>query len=66
MLIKEFIDYFRTDLYNKLNAKTGWGRNEIISLVEKSISDTLALQLDQTTKLGKQIRSGNITEGEQQ
>jgi hypothetical protein len=46
MSIKEFTDLFRTSLYKKLEGKTGWGRNEIISAVEKSISDSLAEMID--------------------
>lgn len=49
---KEFIDYLRSDFYKKLSRKTGWGKNEIISVFEKCVSDTLAELLDRKDKNG--------------
>jgi len=46
MLIKEFVDLLRSSFYEKLAGKTGWGKNEIVSLFEKCVSDSLADLID--------------------
>ena len=57
MLIREFVDLLRTDFYEKLQSKTGWGKNEIISLFEKSVSLSLADLIDRNNPPNKQINS---------
>ena len=57
MLIREFVDLLRTDFYEKLQLKTGWGKNEIISLFEKSVSLSLADLIDRNNPPNKQINS---------
>lgn len=44
--VKEFVDLLRTDFYDKLSKKTGWGKNEILFLFEICVMDSLVNLID--------------------
>jgi hypothetical protein len=39
--IKDILDDLRIHFYNRLNRKTGWGKEELKLEFEKAISDTM-------------------------
>ena len=43
---KELIDSLRDNFFNRLKAKTGWGKEEIKMQFERAISDTFIASWD--------------------
>lgn len=48
--IKDIMDDLRTTFFDKLNRKTGWGKEEVKMEFEKAISDTFISAWDKREK----------------
>ena len=46
MTLSKFVKLFRERLKDKLSSKTGWGRNELLDLVNDIIDDLLLEALE--------------------
>lgn len=40
-MLKEFIAKFSQKIEERLSAKTGWGRNEILAVIKDCLNETL-------------------------
>lgn len=54
---KKLIQYIREELTKELQAKTGWGRNEIMAAYDRAIGNAIMRLLDDfEDKNGKQLK----------
>ena len=47
--VKQFIEIFKKKLEEKLKAKTSWGRNELMIVINEALVDALAEMLGDST-----------------